>query len=84
MRVSDELTETPTVSEIKARRVKWFLINSGIVVLAAAVLWALGGADVQFLLPLPVLLLVGGILVFAVWETIAYYIDKRNHLGRAA
>lgn len=84
MRVSDELTANPTVSEIKTRRVKWFLINSSIVAVAAAVLWALGGAETQFLLPLPILLLVGGVLVFAVWETIAYFLDKRNHLGRAA
>lgn len=84
MRVSDELTEAPTVEEIKARRVRWFLINSGIVALAAAVLWVLGGADVKLLLSLPLLLLVGGILVFAVWETVAYYLDKHNHLGRVA
>lgn len=84
MRVSDELTADSTVSEIKARRVKRFLINSGIVALAAAVLWALGGAEKQFLLPLPLLLLIGGVLVFAVWETVAYYLDKRNHLGSTA
>lgn len=84
MRVSDELTADPTVSEVKARRVKWFLINSGIVALAAAVLWALGGAGTQFVLPLPLLLLIVGVLVFAVWETVAYYLDKRKHLGNTS
>lgn len=83
MRVSDELTSDSTLPEIKARRVKWFLINSGIVALAAALLWALGGAEKQFLLPLPMLLLIGGIAVFAFWETVAYFLDKHNHLGRA-